>query len=110
MVMGWTPDLVKSVLRQTAEAHATYDTFTQGAGFLNARAAVTLAQSIASGAAFEPTPRASAVALPNVELMWDANPVAVWAAIGRDDAGDVVWAPPVIRRQPRVVNVMGARQ
>ena len=106
-----TPDLVKGVLRQTAEAHANYDTFTQGAGFLNARAAVALAQSIASGgAAFEAAPQASAVAVPNVEIMWNANPAAAWAAIGRDDAADVVWAPPLLRRHPRVVNVMGARQ
>jgi serine protease AprX len=105
-----TPELVKAILQDTAEANASYDTFTQGAGFLNARAAVTLAQSIASGTAFEAAPRTAALALPEAGLMWDATAGSAWAAIGRDDADDVVWAPPVIRRQPRIVSVVGAQQ
>ena len=105
-----TPGLVKTILQHTAEAHADYDTFTQGAGFLDARAAVTLAQSIASGAVLESAPVVSSVTIPNVEMMSDLNSGSTWAAIGRGNADDIVWAPPVIRRQPRVVNAMGAWQ
>jgi len=103
-----TPGQVKALLQQAAEAHANYDAYTQGAGFLDARAAVTLAQSTGSAAVMEPAAQVSAV-VPNVEMMWDLNPGSTWAAIGRGNADDVVWAPPVIRRQPRVVNMMGAR-
>jgi serine protease AprX len=46
-----TPNLVKALLEFTAESHAQYDSLAQGAGFLNARGAVELAQSMASGAA-----------------------------------------------------------
>ena len=45
-----TPNLVKAVLQFTAESHARYDALTQGAGFLNARGAVELAQSVTAGA------------------------------------------------------------
>jgi subtilisin family serine protease len=44
-----TPNLVKAILEFTAESRAGYDAMTQGAGFLNARGAVELAQSIANG-------------------------------------------------------------
>jgi len=53
-----TPNLVKALLEFTAESHARYDSLTQGAGFLNARGAVELAQSIAAGASIpDATPR-----------------------------------------------------
>ncbi len=39
-----TPNLVKAILQFTAEAHDEYDYLTQGAGFVNARGAVTLAK------------------------------------------------------------------
>jgi serine protease AprX len=42
-----TPELVKSILRSTAESSRRYDQFTQGAGFLNARAAVEAARALA---------------------------------------------------------------
>ena len=45
-----TPNLVKAILQFTAESHARYDALAQGAGFLNARGAVELAQSVAAGA------------------------------------------------------------
>jgi serine protease AprX len=106
-----TPDVVRTILQHTAEARAGYDTFTQGAGFLNAREAVTLAQSMASGAVLDTAPRAGVDATPNLEMMnWNANTGSVWGAIGRGNIDDIVWAPPVIRRSPRVVNVLGARQ
>ena len=41
-----SPDSVKSILLKTAQSSSRYDQFTQGAGFLNARAAVTLARSL----------------------------------------------------------------
>jgi serine protease AprX len=44
-----TPNLVKAILQYTAEARPRYDALTEGAGFLNARGAVELAQSLASG-------------------------------------------------------------
>ena len=45
-----TPNLVKAILQVTAESHDGYNALTQGAGFLNARGAVELAQSLADGA------------------------------------------------------------
>ena len=39
-----TPNLVKAVLQYTAEAKSGFDVLSQGAGFLNARGAVTLAE------------------------------------------------------------------
>ena len=39
-----TPNLVKAILQFTAEVYDGYDYLTQGAGFLNARGAVTLAK------------------------------------------------------------------
>jgi serine protease AprX len=45
-----TPNLVKAVLQFSAESRAGYDPMTQGAGFLNARGAVELAQAVAAGA------------------------------------------------------------
>jgi serine protease AprX len=46
-----TPNAVKGILEYTAEWHAGWSTLAQGAGFLNARGAVTLARSFATGAA-----------------------------------------------------------
>ena len=44
-----SPENVKSILQRTAESSSRYDQFTQGAGFLNARAAVELARTLADG-------------------------------------------------------------
>ncbi len=44
-----TPNLVKAILQYTAETKWRYDGLTQGAGFLNARGAVELAQALAAG-------------------------------------------------------------
>jgi serine protease AprX len=46
-----TPSLVKAILEFTAETHVEYTDLIQGAGFLNARGAVELAQKIGSGTA-----------------------------------------------------------
>jgi serine protease AprX len=43
-----TPSAVKAILEFTAEAHAEYDPLTQGAGFLNASGAVSLARYFAN--------------------------------------------------------------
>jgi subtilisin family serine protease len=42
-----SPESVKTILTRTAENSSRYDQFTQGAGFLNARAAVELARELA---------------------------------------------------------------
>jgi subtilisin family serine protease len=48
-----TPTLVKAILEFTAETHVEYTGLVQGAGFLNARGAVELAQKMAAGIAFD---------------------------------------------------------
>jgi len=48
-----TPNLVKAILEFTAETHVEYTALVQGAGFLNARGAVELAQKMAAGIAFD---------------------------------------------------------
>jgi serine protease AprX len=42
-----TPQSVKTILQRTAETNSQYDQLTQGAGFLNARAAVELSRALA---------------------------------------------------------------
>lgn len=44
-----TPNAVKAILEYTAESSDKYDSMAQGAGFLNARGAVELARSFATG-------------------------------------------------------------
>jgi serine protease AprX len=46
-----SPETVKTILQRTAESNSRYDQLTQGAGFLNARAAVELASALAADAA-----------------------------------------------------------
>jgi hypothetical protein len=48
-----TPNQVKAVLQFTAENRIGYDGLTEGAGFLNARGAVELAQELANGGSFD---------------------------------------------------------
>jgi serine protease AprX len=52
-----TPNEVKAILEYTAQRYAGYDRLTQGAGFLNAAAAVAVAQFLASppGTPYPPT-------------------------------------------------------
>jgi len=57
-----TPNLVKAILQYTAESHDTYNALTQGAGFLNARGAVELAQSLSTGASLLPPAEGGAMA------------------------------------------------
>jgi serine protease AprX len=44
-----TPNMVKAILQYTAEAESEYDYLTQGAGFLNAKGAVVLAEFFKNG-------------------------------------------------------------
>ena len=44
---GLTPNLVKAILQFTAQVYPGYDCLTQGAGFLNTRGAVVLAEYFA---------------------------------------------------------------
>jgi serine protease AprX len=112
-----TPNQVKAVLEFTAENRDGYDAFTEGAGFLNARGAVELAQSLAAGGSFDatvphddPTPWSGHVIWGNQAVTGGAEAGALPAA-GRDDDGadaiawaagnpvdDVLWSAPAIRR------------
>jgi serine protease AprX len=65
-----TPAAVKAVLRHTAQASPLYDARTQGAGFLDAKAAIELATQ------FTPVEEASPVTSPLYSissLLWDAT-------------------------------------
>jgi serine protease AprX len=52
-----TPNLVKGILQFTAQVYPGYDWFSQGAGFLNTRGAVTLSDFFHSGTPGKPYPR-----------------------------------------------------
>jgi serine protease AprX len=81
-----TPDAVKAILRHTAQANPGYDAMTQGAGFLDAKAAVELA------AQFTPVAHTStytSVPLLSVTtLVWDGTAL-VFGMVHQDysDAG-----------------------
>ncbi|HET7696987.1 MAG TPA: S8 family peptidase [Vicinamibacterales bacterium] len=92
-----TPEHVKAILQVTAEPHAEYDAMTQGAGFLDARAAVEMAQAVASGAA---VPRYAAPAVPAEAVDRVAADRMVWSAA--EAPADVLWRAPAGRR-PRVL-------
>ncbi|HEX6465293.1 MAG TPA: S8 family peptidase [Vicinamibacterales bacterium] len=87
-----TPNLVKAILEFTAETRTAYDGLTQGAGFLNARGAVELAQRMASvGVALDmnapqddPTPWSRHVIWGNRLVGGDAMGTGAWAT-------DVTW-------------------
>jgi serine protease AprX len=66
-----TPNLVKAILQFTAESRDGYDTLTQGAGFLNSRGAVELAQSLGSA-----TPVAAADATVKGLARWSSH--VIW--------------------------------
>lgn len=52
-----TPNMVKAILQYTAQVYPSYDFLTQGAGFLNARGAVVLAEFFKNGRPGSPYPR-----------------------------------------------------
>jgi hypothetical protein len=107
-----TPNQVKAVLQFTAENRSSYDELTEGAGFLNARGAVELAQSLAAGGTFDldaphadPTPWSGHVIWGNhllhgealahaanawaTGVSWGATTVLATSAGAEDD--NIVW-------------------
>jgi serine protease AprX len=124
-----TPNLVKAILEFTAEAHVEYTDLVQGAGFLNARGAVELAQKMAAGTAAldagtpqdDPTPWSrrviwgnqlvggdalAAVAL-GADVAWGATAAAgtnVVSSADSDGGGDnIVWGTNVLDAADDVV-------
>jgi subtilisin family serine protease len=89
-----TPNAVKAVLQFTAENRAGYDSLAEGAGFLNARGAVELAQALAAGATLDPaTPHADPTPWSG-HVIW-GNRLLSGGAVSRAAAairgGSVVW-------------------
>jgi subtilisin family serine protease len=84
-----TPDQVKAILQSTAQPYAAYDILTQGAGFLDARAAVEIAQSLVGA------PSTDYPALPD----WSSAIVSLVGSVftgsgmvfGTSDGDTVVW-------------------
>ena len=101
-----TPNLVKAILQYTAESQTDYNALTQGAGFLNARGAVELAQiarrgdtAVARGAdRSEPTPW-------NRHINWGNHRIG--GGVLQSDANawrpDVTWGAPTHRDGERIV-------
>jgi serine protease AprX len=100
-----TPNLVKAILQYTAESKRRYDGLTQGGGFLNARGAVELARSLASGESIatshqnDPTPWSRHIVWGNHRLgngLIEAAATAwrkdvVWGAATTPDGRNVTW-------------------
>jgi serine protease AprX len=100
-----TPNLVKAILQYTAENKRRYDGLTQGGGFLNARGAVELARSLASGESIatsqqnDPTPWSRHIVWGNHRLgngLIEATATAwhkdvVWGAATTPDGRSVTW-------------------
>jgi serine protease AprX len=84
-----TPNQVKAILEYTAEAHPNYDPLTEGAGFLNAKGAVELAQALAT-----PSPDRHATPLEwSGRLIWGNQVVAGGRLVADANAwgADVIW-------------------
>jgi subtilisin family serine protease len=94
-----TPNLVKAILEFTAETHTSYDGLTEGAGFLNARGAVEIAQKVAAGTATldvsmpqdDPTPWGRHVIWGNTLVGGDALAARAWAT-------DITWGSAAVER------------
>jgi serine protease AprX len=94
-----TPNQVKAVLQFTAEHRDGYTGLTEGAGFLNARGAVELAQSLAAGGSLDPaaphadpTPWSGHVIWGNRLVGGDALASAAWSTDVTWGAGGVLGA------------------
>jgi hypothetical protein len=87
-----TPADVKTILQYTAQPYPGYDVMTQGAGFLDAGAAITLARSVASltPGIYLPLPSWLFWTPPDGSSTWttDDGDTVVW---GTDDGDTVVW-------------------
>jgi serine protease AprX len=107
-----TPNQVKAVLQFTAEHRDGYGALAQGAGFLNARGAVELAQSLAAGGTLDPaaphadpTPWSGRVIWGNqivggdalaadawrTDVIWGAGGVMAASSDGAGAGGNSVW-------------------
>jgi serine protease AprX len=100
-----TPNLVKAILQFTAESRDSYNALTQGAGFLNARGAVELSQSVAAGAfldqsaGHDPTPWSAHVIWGNHRIgggelrinasAWRTD--VIWGSAHTPDGTNVAW-------------------
>lgn len=121
-----TPNLVKAVLQYTAEDRAKFDSLTEGAGFLNARGAVQLAQSLSAGPGAasvkdDPTPWSRHIIWGNRRMGGAIKPDAsawrpdvMWGSVTRDgravaaaascaDPGCAAPGPGTEPRQPDIV-------
>src|SRR5689334_8256298 len=103
-----TPNLVKAILQYTAETKWRYDGLTQGAGFLNARGAVELAQALGAGTQIagsqlnDPTAWSGRIIWGNRRLghgalsatanAWRTD--VVWGSSHTPDGQDVSWGDP----------------
>jgi serine protease AprX len=100
---GLTPNLAKAVLQYTAQFDADYDPLTQGAGCLNVRGAVELAEYFVTARAGERYPRGRTwtrkiiwgnYRLGGGALSPDANAWDVgtrWGAAVTEDGDNIVW-------------------
>ena len=100
---GLTPNLVKAMLQFTAQAYPGYNALTQGAGFLNARGAVQLAEYFQRAQLGSPYPamkgwsrhvfwgnrRIRGGVLTPGGTAWDDN--IVWGASATPDGENIVW-------------------
>jgi serine protease AprX len=98
-----TPNLVKAILQFTAQEYRGYDSLTQGAGFLNARGAVVLAEYFAKGRKGDRYPkmygwaqhiiwgnyRVSGGVLTPGGTAWASN--VVWGELHSSTGQNVVW-------------------
>jgi serine protease AprX len=89
-----TPNQVKAVLQFTAERHDGYDGLTEGAGFLNARGAVELAQSLAAGGTFDPAAPHADPTPWNGRIVWGNRVVGAGALSPAAWRTDVAWGTP----------------
>lgn len=125
-----TPTLVKAILEFTAESRAGYDDLTEGAGFLNARGAVEIAQKMAAGGAAaldatmpqdDPTPWGRHViwgnelvdgeavaALPLAGVAWGSTVIAGTTIVPGTDASTDVGRGPEARDFAWGSNVLSA--
>jgi serine protease AprX len=86
-----TPNQVKAVLQFTAERRDGYDGLTEGAGFLNARGAVELAESLAAGGAFDPAAPHADPTPWNGRIIWGNRAVGAGALTPDAWRTDVAW-------------------
>lgn len=100
---GLTPNLAKAVLQYTAQFDADYDPLTQGAGYLNPRGAVELAEYFVTAHAGQRYPRGrtwtrkiiwgnyrlSRGALSPDANAWDVG--TTWGAARTEDGDNIVW-------------------